>query len=122
MPKKAQADDPTVVAEWRDRVERWRASGQKMGEFAASEGVKVRQITWWVGEFGRIAKGLPRSRGSGPRRKRPTFVALKVGGTSGTSGTSSTIEVLLPGGVALRVARDFDEDTLRRLMATLRGA
>jgi hypothetical protein len=116
----AAADDPTVIAEWRDRVARYRASGTLAAEFAAKEGVKVRQITWWIGELRRIDQGRPRSR-RGARARTPDFVRLQV--SSATSSLPSpSIEVVLRNGRSLRVTGEFNETVLRRLVSTLEGA
>jgi hypothetical protein len=105
-------DDPAVIAEWRERVARCRASGMRVSEFAANEGVKPKQIAWWKGELTRMEKGLPRSRRS-TATASPAFVALKV------PAPTSSIDVVLRSGHSLRVSGDFDEQTLRRLIAAL---
>ena len=118
----APADDPKCVAEWRERVGRCRASGLKVAEFAKREGVKTKQMTWWMGELRRLEEGRPRRRGFAEVDAAPRFVALEVATMASVPPAATPIDVVLRSGLALRVTHDFDEATLRRLVSMLEGA
>lgn len=95
--------ETTTRALWASRVREWRSSGKTAAEFAAARGLNAATLKWWSSEFNR------------PRPSTPPVVEVQLGTTS----IASALEVLLPGGSSIRVPRDFDEATLRRLLAVL---
>ena len=100
-------------ATWAKRVERWGASGLSAAEFALEIGVNARTLTYWKWKLGKAE----------PRRAaaRPEFVEVVAPATARTSGEVSldALEVVLVGGVVIRVPARFDADALRRVVAAL---
>jgi len=81
-------------------LERLESSGLSVRRFAARENLKVQRLYHWRAQLGSTA------------RRGPAFVEIK-------SMVTATIEVVLRSGHVLRVPSGFDEETLRRLIATL---
>jgi hypothetical protein len=92
--------------EWRDRVERWRASGLSAEEFAREEGVKAGTLRHWAWYLGR-----QREKAS----ERSAFVEVV------TTVSSRELEIVVRDEVRIRVPPDFDEATLRRVLAIMEG-
>jgi hypothetical protein len=91
-------------ATWASRVREWRASGKPAAEFAATRGINASTLKWWSSEL------------SGPR-STPPVVEVSLGAASEVA----ELEVRLVGGASIRVPRNFDEETLRRLLGVLEG-
>lgn len=99
---------------WREEDARavlavYRASGQPLKTFCRAHGVGVRRLRWW-------RQGLPRE--EAVPEPAPRFVPVQVLPSSG----AAPLEVVLPRGPVLRVAADFDDAVLRRLLAVLADA
>ncbi len=98
-------------ATWAKRVERWRASRLSAGQFAAEIGVNARTLTYWKWKLGR------------PESRRAEFVEVTPTSAAPPCATpSEQLEVVLGGGVVIRVPERFDADELRRVVAALGGA
>lgn len=103
---------------WAKRVERWQSSELTAKEFAAEIGVNAHTLAHWKWLLGR---GAARSPAEGRRRHRREvvrFTELKVEPTAIFS--ASPIEIVVDGGLVIRVDRQFDEDTLRRVLGIVR--
>ena len=87
-----------------------RASGETPAEFARRHGVQEVRVQRWVARVGR------RSR---PSAMVPsvTFAAVRV--TAEPAPASGPGLEVVVGGVVVRVARGFDDELLRRVVATL---
>jgi hypothetical protein len=100
-------------ATWTKRVERWGASGLSAAEFALEIGVNARTLTYWKWKLGKPEphRGAP----------RPEFVEVVATAPSGISGAAplDALEVVLVGGVVIRVPARFDADALRRVVVAL---
>jgi hypothetical protein len=97
---------------WRERVERWRASGLSAGEFATREGLRVERLSFW-------------------KRRLRASSAMAVAGVSFAKVTVQPVvpeaapeplEVVLRTGHMIRVRARFDESVLLRLVTVLGGA
>jgi hypothetical protein len=91
-------------AEWRGRLEAWDASGLSLRAFALREGLNPHTAWLWK----------KRLRGLTP--VTTSFASVVVGATPGSS---AAFELVVRGGMALRIPPDFDEATLERLVALL---
>ena len=110
---------------WRKRVEQWKNSGLSAAEFAQQAGLNRHTLQNWHWRLnskhkdpshsaGRIAKAPP----------RPAFVqvALTMPEVSAEPcGPAEPLELVLSGGLLLRIPPRFDPDALRRVLATLGG-
>ncbi len=88
--------------QWRDRLERWSASGQSAAVFAAGEQVSVASLYQW----------RRRLRGETEDSQRPRFVAVRVG-------SSDAVLEVVSGGYVVRVGPNFDATHLRAVLAAL---
>lgn len=113
---------PEVVAAWRERLGRYATCGTSMTEFAAKEGVKVRQMSWWVHELVRIDRGLPSRNTGRPRKPKADAVAFAKLAVAPPPSAKEALEVVVRGQVAIRVPSQFDAETLRRVVAALEVA
>jgi hypothetical protein len=100
-------------ATWVKRVERWGASGLTAAEFALEVGVNARTLTYWKWKLGR-----PEARRTAPR---PEFVEVVATSPSRSTGDApvDALEVVLVGGVVIRVPARFDAEALRRVVSAL---
>jgi len=91
-------------------VERWGESGLPAAEFAAEIGVNARTLTYWKWKLGR----------SEQRAAVPKVEFVEVVPPASLDGAPhDVLEVMLDGGVVIRVPARFDADTLRRVVAAL---
>jgi hypothetical protein len=97
---------------WRERVERWLASGVSASEFATREGVRVERLFFW-------------------KRRLRASAAMAVAGVSfakvsvqpvAIEAPTEPLEVVTRSGHVIRVRPRFDETTLMRLVVVLGGA
>ncbi len=119
----------TNRAEWAKRVERWKDSGLSAKEYAAETGVKASTLSYWSWRVRASAE----SRRDRPRRKAAAargpvaadarsgqFVELEA--AAPVSAQQPTLELVLSGGLLVRVGAGFDEATLTRLVRAVEAA
>jgi hypothetical protein len=97
---------------WKERVERWAASGLSAREFASREGLRKERLFYW-------------------KRRVRESVAVAVAGVSFAKvaieaarpePTREPLEVVTRSGHTVRVGAHFDEAALLRLLTVLGGA
>ena len=93
--------------EARVMVEAWRSGGETLSEFAARYGVDPKRIARWASRLQR------------PRPEALGFHPVRLVGVEPGNGSGSAIEIRLVGGRRVRVARGFDAEDLRRVLAVL---
>jgi hypothetical protein len=101
---------------WAERVARWEESKLGREEFAAKEGVAGEQLSWWRWKLKRM--------GVAPLElvtaaSEPSFVRLEASGPLLRAEQAEPLELILSGGVRVRIPVGFDSDTLSRVMAFL---
>lgn len=101
---------------WEARVRRLRESDLTVAEFAAELGVNPSTLTYWKWRLGKEARES-KARVS-PARKAPTFVEVKPEGPTRASSVER-IEIMVAGGLVIRVPDGFEPETLRRVVAAL---
>jgi len=98
-----------------DEVKRYRASGLKAAEYAASRGLHAGTLCGWASKLGKGAEA-----GREVRR----FLPVRVGGV-GAAGAHSKrpaeVEVTLRNGWRVRVAGDLPPEGLVELLVLLEG-
>lgn len=111
---------------WRERLRRWRRSGQSVSEFCWHEGVSEPSFYQW-------RKRLKRDQGGSRPATAAVFVPVEVVDASAVarpSGVSAgqaemLVEVVFPGGVTVRAGAHVDEsqwrNVLRAIVAETRG-
>lgn len=106
---------------WLRRLERWQRSGLSVRDFCARHRLSEPSFYAWrrlLAERGLLAPADAASAAqpdTGPTT--PLFVAATL---ADTGATPRPLEILLPDGLAVRVAAGFDAATLRQLLALLR--
>jgi len=102
-----------TASEWAKVVERWRASGGGLEEFASSEGVRPATLAWWSSELRRRSTE-PKAAGPtarGTRSRAPVFTELRVV-ASQTEATPGSIEIHGRSGLVVRVHTAVDPELL----------
>ena len=94
---------------WAKRVAQWQASGLKAKEFARRQKVSEVSLKWWKWKLGSLARARSKKMGMSPL----TFVEMT------TEMQRESLEIVLEGGVRIRVPLDFDEAALTRLLDVL---
>ena len=102
-------------ADWIPEVERWRASGQDAEAYASAHGLHPRTLVWWARQL--------ESNGTNQAPAKPTskFLPARLTAARATSVVAATperseVEVVLRNGRRVLVARDFELETLARLL------
>lgn len=101
------------VKAWRRVIADQESGDETQGEFCARRGLKLETFRNWKYRLAR-EEGSPCD--SGPCEP-VRFVPVRV--VDRGVETASGIELALPGGRVVRVARGFDPETLKRLLETL---
>ena len=116
---------------WRGKITEQEANGLSAREFCRREGLSVHSFYGW-----RRALSASDDDGSAsdlggefrPLVGEEVFAPVMVSGGSvggvdgeGGAGCDRGVEVLLPGGIVVRVRPGFDSDTLARVVAALAG-
>jgi transposase-like protein len=107
---------PAVVARWRERLARWRASGLSVAEFSRREGVHPVSLYGW-----RKRLEVASQRGRGGSRTSQAFLPVEVvADIAGPSASLSASECeLVIASLVCRVPRGVDDASLRRLIRIL---
>ena len=103
---------------WAKRVERWQSSNLTAKEFAAEIGVNDRTLAHWKWILGKEGAGRSPARRRRDRGAVVKFTELAVEPTALMAG--SPIEIVVEQDLVIRVGRQFDEDTLRRVLGVVR--
>ena len=106
----------TTRETWAKRVERWRESGQSAAAFAAEIGVSPTALSWWKWHLGKEA-----TREKAPKRSRKGAVSPLTFVEMSAPVRNEPIEIVLPSGVRIRVASNFDAAALDRVLDALGG-
>lgn len=122
-------------AEWRTHLEKWKASDLSADAFAEQQGLTAQALKWWRWKIGdddaKAAKAADATNAAAKAAKEakakrqraaktqiaPVFTEVV---TVPPPRASSMFEVVLDSGAVVRVAADFDDDALRRLLGVLR--
>ena len=94
-----------TAEEAREALRAQESSGQSVAAFARAEGIPPSRMYWW------------RSRLS----SEVSFVEVERPPKAGVSKAESSLEVVTASGHVVRVTRNFDALTLRRLLDVLEG-
>ncbi|HMI82539.1 MAG TPA: hypothetical protein VK550_00530 [Polyangiaceae bacterium] len=108
---------------WRERVERWKASGLTGKEFAAKEDLSPRSLSWWGWRLRRATEApAAQAKRRVARRKRRTkrlsFVPVVVG-KARRSEAPVIIEIVLSSNLRVRVPAGIDATALLRVVRIL---
>lgn len=107
--------------EMRAVVERWSRSGLPLAQFARREGIAQKTMYRWRRRLGvgerQVRRGRPRAGAAVSATSMFTEVRPSVGRATSTT----MFEVVLGDGTTVRVPIQFDADSLRVLLVTLRG-
>jgi len=109
----AQLATTEQMAAWRRVIADQESGDETQGEFCARRGLKLETFRNWKYRLAR-GESSPRDRG---RSEPVRFVPVRV--VDRGVETASGVDLVLPGGRVVRVARGFDPETLKRLMETL---
>ena len=99
--------------DWRARLARLETSGLTVAEFSLRERVDARQLRWWKWRLSQGAAAAARPAAI------PSFAPVVIEARAVGSASGCPIEIVLPGGQAVRVGAGFDAETLRRVLAVM---
>jgi hypothetical protein len=99
---------------WRERVERWVASGLSAREYASREGLRPERLFFWKRRLGSSSAVAV----AGVSFARITAASMAADAAVG----SEPLEVVTRSGHVIRVRSCFDESMLLRLVSVLGGA
>jgi hypothetical protein len=110
--------------EWAKRIERWKDSGLTAAEYGAETGLNRHTLTYWKWRL-KAQPGVGRTK-SAEKQTAPMpagFVEVKMPLPEPivVSEPAEPLELLLAGGMRLRIPVRFDEQALRRVVAVLGG-
>lgn len=103
---------------WKQRVQRWTDSGLTAKEFAAEVGCNVHTLTHWKWRLSAGARSAPAAARSA---EAPRFVEVVTPAVERASAVTEAFELLLPGGLLVRVPPRFEAASLRALLTALEG-
>lgn len=105
---------------WSKRVERWKASGLSAAEFAAELGIKPSSLSWWKWQ---LSKSVGARKSPRPARNKRAVATTTVSPLTFVEMSAplqgDPLEVVLRGGVRVRVPVNFDAAALGRLLDVL---
>jgi hypothetical protein len=107
---------------WTERVSKWQASGQSQAAFCREHGLNGNTFNYWKLRVLKQRRGKKLFRpveevGKDERLCERKFIPVRV-----ISAPACAYEVSLRSGHTLRIASDFDEAVLRRLIGVLEEA
>lgn len=97
---------------WRDTVAAWKESGQSVTAFCAARGIGA---STFFAKRRKLARRGRLQNAPAPPAPNPSFAAVRVI-------PDPTVEIVVPGGLVLRVPVGVDPNTVARLVLVLRGA
>jgi hypothetical protein len=104
---------------WVKRVERWKDSGLSSKEYATEIGVREPSLKWWKWRLAREAAGATVSQDKRCRAPSATKPAVTFVEVPRLIATRSSIELVLPSRIRVRLQNDFDSAALERLLGVL---
>lgn len=96
------------VDEGRELVARWEQSGLSQSAFAEREQMDRSKISYWIRNVGRLG---------GRDKEAVARGFVRVRARQEESGPEGTIEVVMGGGLCVRVRGEVDDRLLRRVLA-----
>jgi hypothetical protein len=102
--------DPHLADQWQHRLQRYRASGQTVAAFCAAEGVSVASFYAWQRRLRATTPPTPKI--------ATAFVPVHLRRLD----LNTTLELLLPDGLVLRLPADVEPLWLRQLLDLPGGA
>jgi len=102
---------------WARRIRQWERSGLTAIEFAKANGLNAGTLSHWKWRITKEARAAKRIAERTSAGDDATFVELTL--PSSWWRVSDRIEIVIAGEVVVRVASDFDAETLRRVLAVL---
>jgi transposase len=118
----------TNRAEWAKRVERWKDSGLSAKEYAAETGLKASTLSYWRWRLGSNADRERRKRKAAGKAREAVAVAglsgrfVELEAAAPVPAQQPLLELVLSGGLRVRVAAGFDEATLTRLVRAVEAS
>ena len=109
----------TAEAYWRSEVAAWRGSGQGRGAYCAAHGLSAKTFGWWVW---RLERGDRQTAAAEFPRFLPVEVAVEPAVEAAipvAAAVDDRIEIVLAGGLMVRVGAGFDAAALQRVLGVL---
>lgn len=110
-----------AAAQWRERIEEWRQSGQSQQAFCRERGISAYSLSHWKCKLSVAPAGeAPAARADGLASKSQCGKSsLAFRELAWPAASSADLELVLPGGWSIRLSSRFDAEALRRLLEVL---
>ena len=97
---------------WVEHIEAWRASGVSRAEYCQTHELSRKTFGWWTWR-------LDQERREPLAPEAPRFLRVELSEAAVADPVDQRIEIALPGGVAVRVDREFDAEAPHRVLTVL---
>jgi transposase len=104
---------------WVKRIERWKDSGLSAKEYASEIGISEPSLKWWKWKLAREAAGTTAPQEKRRRVVSATNAAVTFVEVPRAPVSRSSIELVLPSRIRVRLRDDFDSAALERLLGVL---
>ena len=104
---------------WRGVISRYRRAGDTIRVFCEREGISEWAFYRWRKRFREDRPVGKAEEGHGSKTFVPVKVVERRSRKDEANGRGSGVELVLGGGRSIRVMRDFDEKTFRRVLAAM---
>ena len=109
------------AAYWQKHISQWSKSGLTQAGYCRRNNLSAAAFHWWKGH---LRKKAEVQKGFSAKRQKPDPPAammqfVEVHGVSPAHVGGESYEVMLSRGRTIRVGRDFDSNTLKRLIAAV---
>lgn len=117
--------DPLKERLWRNSIADQARSGLSVRAFCEREGLELASFHWWRQELARRDREGPSAQTVGPEDSangppvRSAFLPVRVVQDAASIAATTPIEILLPAGPTVRVARGFDPHALDAVLSVL---
>ncbi len=113
-----------TIEDAREMAKAFEESGETLAAFSRRYRLTPERLSWWLKRLGYRSPQGPRSSAAPPVtfmpvRVVPSPVSPRKKETEAAPTSAGMIEVILTGGQRVRVGGEFDENLLRRVVATL---
>jgi transposase-like protein len=119
MTKRSEVSRRRRASEWQTLILRWESSGESLERFCRRQGVHPPTLRWWRWRLRDLGQAKPESLGPSSPVATPQFAELCLREPLASAEEAGGFELRWSDGLTLRIPRQFDELTLRRLLVVL---
>lgn len=110
------AEREAKIKFWQPHVAAWQRSGLTAAGYCKKHSLNQWQFKYWQYQI------APHTKGESTKKTKPPLSLVEITPALNVATCHQVIELKTPAGYCLQIPGDFDEATLIRLLAVLRGA